>query len=871
MFLLLLIAAGVGFAFYVRLGRRIDDLKGELREVRMQLAQLEHQRPARVEPVVPPATPFVPPREIVVPPAPPAPPAAPSVAPDVESPFAEQVSARRASIFGETPPAPATTRPLGAGALEARIGSRWLLYVGVIALMIGAAYFERLAIERGWIGEGARVIQGGLAGLLLVYGGLRFIRAGLRFYGQMVAGAGVALQYLSVYAAFNFYHLIGRPLAFACLVAITTLAAWLADRQRSQALALMAVGGGFVTPFLLPTNTDTQLSLFGYDAVLIAGTMFLAHRRSWPWLNVASYCLTILTVHTWASAFYAPSKYLPTELFLTLFCVMFLYILRHSRQATREATLARAVLWTAPVFYYIVSLRILSVHPAPMLFFLLALSLVPAFVGWQFAGARIAWVRLSFWAAVTLPLTMWADLYASYDWIWPGLAAIAGIYAIQLLTHFDATRRPGYGLVVADAVLIHAAGFGALAAGYLLVEAVWPSWVAAVALAIAIVQTAVAWVLKSDRYHALHFAVPGLAIAVQALALQLEFAHAWIGAGAAVEGAGLVWLGLRARADWLRAAGLASLVFAAGHLFALQFDRAAGQALLSEALAFGLLLIGAAYWVAWQHQPYTDGERYSSDIGVALLAAQFFTLSMITSEVEAYWAVRGGDVAASLVRPALHGLSFAVLGGVTVWLGLLRRLTFLRFAGGFAVAIAVVLTLGLAVSPVPPGFILIANSRMTASVVVVAVLAGLASLYRTLGEGIAVQEQMHSALVVLANIVTLFALTSEISAYWRVQDAFTQSVQSGDAIWLARQMSISITWAAYAVGLIVVGFRRQLPAIRYLAFALFTLTIGKVFIFDLARLDQIYRVLSIIGLAIALLVTSFLYHRSRRGMQQSEL
>ena len=99
-------------------------------------------------------------------------------------------------------------------ALESRIGSRWLLYVGVIAIVTGASYFEKLAIENHWVNETWRTIQGGLAGLALVAGGLRIARNGYRRYGQILAGAGIAILYVSMYAAFNFYHLIGHPAAF---------------------------------------------------------------------------------------------------------------------------------------------------------------------------------------------------------------------------------------------------------------------------------------------------------------------------------------------------------------------------------------------------------------------------------------------------------------------------------------------------------------------------------------------------------------------------------------------------------------------------------------------------------------------------------
>jgi len=65
------------------------------------------------------------------------------------------------------------------------------------------------------------------------------------------------------------------------------------------------------------------------------------------------------------------------------------------------------------------------------------------------------------------------------------------------------------------------------------------------------------------------------------------------------------------------------------------------------------------------------------------------------------------------------------------------------------------------------------------------------------------------------------------------------------------------------MALIVAGIRKRYSPIRYLAIAVFAGTIAKVFLVDLAELDQVYRVLSIVGLGVALLMTSFLYHRFR--------
>ena len=156
-----------------------------------------------------------------------------------------------------------------------------------------------------------RVVLGGLVGMALVVGGLRLGRAGYDAYGQVLTGGGLAVLYLAIYAAFGFYGLIGSGVAFALLTTVTVGAALLAARQDSQPMAVMAIGGGFLTPFLVGGTTDAQVTLFSYVILLVLGTLYLARRRAWPWLNVFSYALTIVTVAAWADAYYAGSKYFP--------------------------------------------------------------------------------------------------------------------------------------------------------------------------------------------------------------------------------------------------------------------------------------------------------------------------------------------------------------------------------------------------------------------------------------------------------------------------------------------------------------------------------------------------------------------------------
>ncbi|HEY7447628.1 MAG TPA: DUF2339 domain-containing protein, partial [Vicinamibacterales bacterium] len=298
----------------------------------------------------------------------------------------------QAAVYAKVAPQSASVNMAddAAESLETRIGAHWLLYVGVVAIVVGVAYFVKLAFDSEWITEFARVLIGGVAGGSLVFAGVRFARAGYPLYGQMITGGGIAILYVSIYAAFNFYELIPRSVAFALMALVTAAAAWLADSQRSQGLALMAVGGGFATPFLLASGRDAQIALFTYEAILVAGTMYLARHRDWPALNLVSYAGTVLTFAGWAIQFYTFEKFLVTEIILTIFCGMFLFILRENRRARGVfAPLVQVVLWTAPVLYYLASIAVLYEHSIPMLVYLILLSVAGAIIARQIDSSLV--------------------------------------------------------------------------------------------------------------------------------------------------------------------------------------------------------------------------------------------------------------------------------------------------------------------------------------------------------------------------------------------------------------------------------------------------------------------------------------------------
>jgi uncharacterized membrane protein len=87
---------------------------------------------------------------------------------------------------------------------------------------------------------------------------------------------------------------------------------------------------------------------------------------------------------------------------------------------------------------------------------------------------------------------------------------------------------------------------------------------------------------------------------------------------------------------------------------------------------------------------------------------------------------------------------------------------------------------------------------------------------------------------------------------------------------LSQQLAYSISWLLYAIGLLIIGIRWQIIQVRWVALALFVITALKVFIKDLWTLGQLYRVFSFVGLAITLMLVSFLYQRYLGGKKSKE-
>jgi uncharacterized membrane protein len=113
-------------------------------------------------------------------------------------------------------------------------------------------------------------------------------------------------------------------------------------------------------------------------------------------------------------------------------------------------------------------------------------------------------------------------------------------------------------------------------------------------------------------------------------------------------------------------------------------------------------------------------------------------------------------------------------------------------------------------------------------------------------------------LYALGTVLLFLLLNIEIADYFsgpgnRLVFNFSASFE--------QDMAYSLAWALFAFALLAVGFKLNNPPTRYAGMGLMIFTLAKLFLHDLWRLGGMYRIGSLIGLAVVLIVVSFIYQR----------
>jgi len=184
--------------------------------------------------------------------------------------------------------------------LEEMIGAQWSVWIGGLALFLGAVFLLRYTIEAGVFTPAMRIVMALLFGTVLLIGGEFLRRADRKLGGPsalakslsenayipgVLSAVGIFALLGAIYAAYELYGFIGAPLAFILMGAIS-LGALALGLLHGPKLAALGLAASLVTPLLIQDTEPNAYILYGYLTIVSAAALVLAKKRDWGWLNI---------------------------------------------------------------------------------------------------------------------------------------------------------------------------------------------------------------------------------------------------------------------------------------------------------------------------------------------------------------------------------------------------------------------------------------------------------------------------------------------------------------------------------------------------------------------------------------------------------
>ena len=325
---------------------------------------------------------------------------------------------------------------------EQFMGAKMFAWIGGFALFLGVAFFVKYSFEHNLIPPELRVAIGFLMGIALVVGGVALKRKENVVTAQTLCATGILILYAVTFACRSFYHFpfFGLIPTFALMSLITAAAFLLAVQLDALVVAILGIGGGFLTPVLLSTGQDNPLGLFGYIALLDIGLLAVARRKEWSSLPILGAVGTVLMQIAWVGNFFLHGQYfagnktlIPMAVFLG-FEVLFLAAALTSRRtgkldhAISGAALGVGGFATFWAFYFF-SFAAIGTRPILILsyLFLVDAALLGLVIAKKYFAQLIAVVGI----AAFIFLALWTNDYLTAHNLYIAL----GAYFVFALLH----------------------------------------------------------------------------------------------------------------------------------------------------------------------------------------------------------------------------------------------------------------------------------------------------------------------------------------------------------------------------------------------------------------------------------------------------
>lgn len=793
------------------------------------------------------------------------------------------------------PPPPSPPTPARAG-LEERLTSRWLVWLGAVALVLAGIFLIKYSIDNALLTPAMRATFGLLLGIALTLGGEWLRRRPMQkeiaalkpdYVPGALTSAGLFISFASIFAAYALLDLLSPTVAFIGL-AIVALVAFALAALHAPIVAIIGLLAGFATPALVSSPDPNAGILFAYLALIAAAAYAVVVYRGWGWLAYGATAGGLLWTLAWILGPMQAGDLLIIAAFLAVLTAAAIWL------ALRLTPGDAPVIWQKPhqpqgpefngwlAAAGSVGLAALASHVAQAPMVSLSLAALGAVV-LGYAGRRSE--RFDGFIALAAALLFFVLLawdpegilgQLLYDIEAGNIIAPAGaLYAPEakgfVLSHLFAaaliaalgfyllrgSQRPAVwaGMSLLGAVLILAAGYAR--SRFFTTDLLW----AITATAAAAIAVSLAGALNKRREERPYRLALGFyaaaAIAGVSFAFAFVFREAWLTVALALQLPALAWLEKALDLKELRKLALVVaaviLVRLALNPYVLSYE--VNHALGTQWILYGYGIPALAFFAAgWLFK------QRLNDLAVTVMesGAFVFALLLVALEIRIFTEGRIAAEELTLFELALHTL---------VWLGAgWWRLRSFAAAGRAIDKWWAIVLIGLGLAGVILGQLLILNplfsydsigdkpifNALLVAYLAPAILIGLIAY--TLPSVVKVPHA-RIGLFALALILVLAWVTLETKRFFQGPILSFSAASDGE------YYAYSVVWLISSLVLLAVGLWRKAPWLRHGALAILILTVCKVFLSDMAALGGLYRVASFLGLGLFLVGIGYVYQR----------
>jgi uncharacterized membrane protein len=255
--------------------------------------------------------------------------------------------------------------------LEDYIGRNVLGKVGILILIIGISVFVKYAVDHEiliipiWV----RVALAYLAGAVLI--GLSYwLKEKYKTYSALLFGGGLATFYFTTFIAHSFFGLMPQGVAFGIMVLCTIYAVYEAHVYDEEAIGIFGLVASYAVPMLVSKGGGEVSVMFIYMTIINIGVIFLAFRKGWYVMNITGFIVSWIIYIAWFGTAYTTDQYQTAFIFnIVFFITFYLTLIGYQSLYAHQSTETQMVfLVLNSVVFYVIGASIIYHELSPIQF-----------------------------------------------------------------------------------------------------------------------------------------------------------------------------------------------------------------------------------------------------------------------------------------------------------------------------------------------------------------------------------------------------------------------------------------------------------------------------------------------------------------------